>query len=352
MANWSYFKIGLFVITATALAVVGVVVLGVGTLFQKQVLVETYIDESVQGLDIGSPVKFRGVQVGRVEQITLTSVEYPTRRRYVLVRAGLEPSMFEYPLVDVTGPGFVAEIEKGLRVRLAAQGLTGVAYLEADYLDPNRYPPLPIDWQPAYPYIPSARSTITRLTESIDSILRKLEAIDVERLTEVMENSLIAVTKFTEGANLEKIGPQINAILAEFAQTNRQLKTLVTGPELKATLADAAAAARTARRIVEQAEAPLGQVLADLPETSKKIQEVVATLETASAELPESAGHLKQALRRLDRFVATQQQDLESVVRNMRSISENVREITGDARSYPGQILFGAQPPPAKSLER
>jgi phospholipid/cholesterol/gamma-HCH transport system substrate-binding protein len=100
MSNWSYFKIGLFVIAATVIGVIGVIVLGMGTIFQKQVLVETYIDESVQGLDIGSPVKFRGVQVGKVEQITLTNVQYPTRRRYVLVRAGLYPSMFQLRLRD------------------------------------------------------------------------------------------------------------------------------------------------------------------------------------------------------------------------------------------------------------
>ena len=89
MNNLSYFKIGLFVISATIIGVLGVVVLGVGTIFQKRTWVETYIDESVQGLDVGSPVKFRGVPVGKVEQITLTSVEYSTRRRYVVVRIGL-----------------------------------------------------------------------------------------------------------------------------------------------------------------------------------------------------------------------------------------------------------------------
>jgi phospholipid/cholesterol/gamma-HCH transport system substrate-binding protein len=352
MGNWSYFKIGIFVISALAVGIAGVIILGVGALFQKQVLVETYIDESVQGLDIGSPVKFRGVQVGKVEQITLTSVQYPTRRRYVLVRAGLYPSMFQYPLVDVSDPGFMGEIEKGLRVRLAAQGLTGTAYLEADYLDPARHPPLPIDWQPTYPYIPSARSTITRLTESIDTILRNLESIDIQRLTTVMESSLMAVTKFTEAANLEKIGPQINAILAEFAQTNHQLKQIVSGPELKSTIADASAAAGRARQMIERAEQPLNQVLADLPQTSEKIKNVVGKLDAATTDLPETAAQLKQNLRRLDRFIAAQQQDLETVVRTIRAISENVKEITDDAKTYPGQLLFGGQPPPAKSLQR
>ena len=86
MEKFSYFKIGIFVISAVVIGIIGVVVLGVGTIFQKKSIVETYIDESVQGLDVGSPLKFRGVPVGRVEQISLTSAEYATRREYVVVR--------------------------------------------------------------------------------------------------------------------------------------------------------------------------------------------------------------------------------------------------------------------------
>ena len=148
MNKLSYFKIGLFVISATVLAVIGIVVLGVGSVFQRTALVETYIEESVQGLDIGSPMKFRGVLVGKVEEITLTSAVYDTKRRYVLVRIGITSNLFQFPLADPNDPNFKAELERGFRVRLAAQGLTGVAYLEADYLDPERNPPLEIDWQP------------------------------------------------------------------------------------------------------------------------------------------------------------------------------------------------------------
>ena len=52
------------------------------------------------------------------------------------------------------------EVEKGLRVRLAPQGITGTSYLEIDYVDPAQ-PLLPIDWTPDNVYIPSAPSTVT-----------------------------------------------------------------------------------------------------------------------------------------------------------------------------------------------
>src|SRR4030095_15115887 len=200
MEKFSYFKIGIFVISAVVIGIIGVVVLGVGTIFQKKIIVETYIDESVQGLDVGSPAKFRGVPIGKGETISLTSAEYPTKRRYVLVRIGLTTNVFQAPLADAGSPRFMTEVEKGLRVRLASQGLTGAAYIEADYQDPARNPPLEIDWQPRYPYVPSTLSRITQLSASLDKILQSVETIDIGRLVGGLEQSLVTITKVAEGA--------------------------------------------------------------------------------------------------------------------------------------------------------
>lgn len=348
----SYFKIGLFVISATVIGVIGIVVLGVGTLLQKKTIVETYIDESVQGLDVGSPVRFRGVLVGKVEQITLTSVEYPTRRRYVLVRAGLTSNVFQFPLADAGSPGFQTEIAKGLRVRLAAQGLTGTAYIEADYVDPARNPPLEIDWQPSYPYVPSAQSRITQLSESVERILQNIEEINIQRLTQGIEKSLSAITQVAEGADLEKIGQQTNALLAEVRETNRQMKDLVGGPELKNAVQDAAVAAGTARQILERADKPLTQLVADLPKTAEGINRLIQRLDSVTADLPETGAQLKQTLLRLNRLIAGQQRDIERTVQNLRVISDNMKELTDSSRKYPSQVLFGAPPPPSKVMER
>ena len=352
MEKLSYFKIGLFVISATVIGVIGVVVLGVGTIFQKKTIVETYIDESVQGLDVGSAVKFRGVSVGKVEQITLTSVEYSTRRRYVLVRAGLSSDMFQFSLADAGGPGFIAEIAKGLRMRLAAQGLTGTAYLEADYLDPARNPPLEIDWQPRYAYVPSAQSRITQLSEALERILRNVEQIDIHRITEGVEKSLATITKVAEGGNFESVSKQANALLAEVRDTNRQLKDLAGAPEIKSVLVDASAAAKSARQLMESAQQPMNQMLADLPKATESLNRLVQRLDAVSADLPDTSAQLKQTLQRLNRLIATQQQEIQTTVENLRLISEHFKEITDNSRKYPSQLLFGAPPPPSKVMGR
>jgi phospholipid/cholesterol/gamma-HCH transport system substrate-binding protein/paraquat-inducible protein B len=352
MNKLSYFKIGLFVISATVLAVIGIVVLGVGSVFQRTALVETYIEESVQGLDVGSPMKFRGVLVGKVEEITLTSAVYNTRRRYVLVRVGITSNLFQFPLADPNDPSFKSELERGFRVRLAAQGLTGVAYLEADYLDPERNPPLEIDWQPQYPYIPSARSRILQLGDSLESILQNFEQIDIPRLMSSVDRSLAAITKMAEGANVEKVGAQATALLSEVRETNRQLKDLVASPELKSTLVDAAAAASSARQILERAEKPLNQLLTDLPRVSESLERLAQRLDSVSADLPDTSAQLRQTVQRLNRLISSQQQDIEKTVDNLHSISENLKDLTDDSRKYPSQLLFGGPPPPSKVMQR
>lgn len=350
MENISYFKIGLFVISAIVIGVIGVVVLGRGKFFTKRDIVETYIDESVQGLDVGSPVKFRGVLVGNVEQITLTSVEYSTRHRYVLVRAGISPSMFQFPLSDATSPSFMMEIKKGLRVRLAPQGLTGQAYLEADYLNPSLNPPLKIDWQPKYPYVPSAQSKITQLSDAVEHILRNIEAVDIQRLIGTMENSLNTINKLATGANFDKIGAQAVALLTEVRETNRQLKELVGDPELKDAVKDASVAASTARQIIERADKPLSQLMANLPKATESINRVAQRLDAVSATLPDTNAQLRQTLQQLNRLISSQQRDIEKTVENLRSISESMKEVVDNSKKYPSQVLFGGPPPPSKVM--
>jgi methyl-accepting chemotaxis protein len=130
------------------------------------------------------------------------------------------------------------------------------------------------------------------------------------------------------------------------------LKELVAGPELRATLADSAAAAGSARQILERAEKPVNQLLADLPKTLEGVNRLVQRLDSASADLPDSSAQLKQTLQRLNRLIANQQYEIQTTVQNLRSISESFKEITDNSKKYPSQMLFGAPPPPSKVMGR
>jgi phospholipid/cholesterol/gamma-HCH transport system substrate-binding protein/paraquat-inducible protein B len=321
----NYFKIGLFVLCGAVIAVAGLLALGAGSLLQQKFFAESYFEESVQGLDIGSPIKFRGVQIGRVETITLVGSEYPTNKRYVLVRFSLYRDAVG-ALSQAAVKRFVdSEVEKGLRVRLAFQGVTGAAYLEADYLEADRAPWLSIDWKPDYPFLPSAPSTITRYTEAIDGILKNIEQIDIQAIASGLEEALTTMNGFMEKAKVGEIGQQTVQLMSELRATNRRLE-----------------------RMLSKAEPPVDAILQELPQATENLNRLAAQLNALAGDLPENIAPLGSTLRRLNGLLAAEQQTIEETLENIQQVSENLRDITDNARRYPAQLLLGAPPPPVE----
>ena len=166
------FKIGLFILIGMIVIVIGIILFGGGKFFREKYTIETYFDQSVQGLDVGAPLKFYGVQIGNVSNIHFVFNDYQTYKQYVLVRADIFPDSIkggagrrladEYEDIGV----FLNELtEKGLRLELSSQGITGVAFLNMVYTEPDKFPAYDIEWKPKYPYIPSAPGKITIITE-------------------------------------------------------------------------------------------------------------------------------------------------------------------------------------------
>ena len=99
-AKANYFKLGLFILMGVALIFAGVLIFGAGKIFEKRLRIETYVNESVQGIDIGSKVKFRGVTIGNVSKIDFTSSRYEMDRRatnllsYVRIECELDRRAF------------------------------------------------------------------------------------------------------------------------------------------------------------------------------------------------------------------------------------------------------------------
>lgn len=285
----NFFKIGLFVICALVLGVAAVVVLGGGAFFRDEIVVESYFQESVQGLGIGAPLTFRGVPIGHVTRITLTGNLYETPQRYAMVRSTLYTEVFQ--LKGDERAALRAEVEKGLRVRLALQGLTGAYYLEADYVDRDFHTSLPVDWEPDYPYIPAVPSTVTRISETLNSIMRNLEQINLQGIVGDLEKSLDALSTVLQGVNVEGIGAEARALLSELRQTNKLINEAFAG------------------------------------------------------DLESSLDQLETAFRRLNTLISGHELDVEATMNNFRAASQNLREVTENLRRNPSQLFFG-QPPP------
>jgi paraquat-inducible protein B len=343
----NYFKLGLFVIGAVAAGIVVLLIIGSGRWFQKRILIETYFNESVQGLDIGSKLKVRGVAIGEVTRIGFTYNRYQLdrpmsdRARYVMVEAQIEPRLIggRARAGDLTDPQSAAqEVERGLRVRLAPQGITGTSYLEIDYFDPPP-PLLQIDWTPDNIYIPSTRSTVTALVNAATEIVDRLHKLDLEGTLANLNRLMVTTNARIEAVDAKTISDRTTRVLTKVEATLDDLQAKKLASEAAALLAEA-----------RESNVELKKLLAN-PATQKIPDEAIAALQRVRAivddpNLARSIQNLSRSLGRIDRILGGGEADLAKTVENLRQITDNLRDLTEDAKRYPANVILGAPPRP------
>jgi paraquat-inducible protein B len=323
-AKANFFKLGLFIIGGIVLGFAAVVILGAGKFLERKILLETYFDQSVQGVDVGSHVKFRGVTVGRIKTIDFTRNHYqlnqPRTARYSYVRIVVELGANELGGMaeGIVHENLQQEVNNGLRVRLTLLGLTGTSYLEVDYLDPARYPPLPIDWTPHHPYVPSAPSAFSRILTSVEDVAAELGQIDFQRLSAMLDHLLEVANERVQALDTPRLSSGLNELVDELTVSNRKLQAWLDHDQLENSVRDAAIA------------------MAQLREA------------TGNPALTNSVAQFEQTLRRLDQLLAGSDHPLQATLENLRTASENLRELSENARQYPSQLLFGEPPSPSR----
>ncbi len=153
--------IGAFVIGAILLLIVGLMTFGHGGLFTKNVTYQLYFDKSVNGLNVGSAVMFRGIKIGQVTDIRLAlqvmdQFSAETNRWPIQVTVKLLPKAFalsetqtdsrvEQILIQLNPAESEKDmknwirnmvLEKGMRAQLQTQSiLTGLLYIELDLFE-------------------------------------------------------------------------------------------------------------------------------------------------------------------------------------------------------------------------
>ena len=335
MTRASYFRVGLFVLGAITVAVIFVIAFGAGRWLRPKMVMETYFNESVQGIDVGSAIKYRGVTVGQVGRIGFTYTQYEqdkppqSRRQYVMVEGIIRPELLSGDSRAID-PKIVQDlVGRGLRVQMAAQGLTGTYYLELDYVDPKRNPPLPIDWTPEQLYIPSARSTVGQLVSGAEALMRKLDRANLDELIVNLNRMIVDISGTLHELDADKLSNNANGLVAELRQTNRQLQVLLADPGWAAIPGEVARTLAQARKTVQGV---------DGEEITRSVVRLRQTLDT-----------VERTVARMDRALGAPEADLPVIFDDLRQTAENLRGISEELRRNPAALVFG-QPP--KPLER
>jgi phospholipid/cholesterol/gamma-HCH transport system substrate-binding protein len=198
------FKIGLFVVGSLLLAVAVVVWLGASRYFKESKIAVAYFSESVQGLQPGSSVKFRGVPVGRVR-----SIHMAPDGRLIEIVMGLNRDF---------------KITPELGVKMDLVGLTGMKFLEMDTFRPEqRREPIHIDFKPKYEVIPTYPSDIREIGAALESLFKKVKELDVERISDNLVRLTGRMDQILADPKLGQLGPLAFDTLRELRSTSKKL---------------------------------------------------------------------------------------------------------------------------------
>jgi len=201
----SKFLIGLFVIIGSVMAAITIIWVGAADFFTKGSVYVTYFDESVQGLQVDSAVKYRGVDVGKVQSIKVA----PDGR---LIEVAMK--------VDLS-----TELQSHVEAQLRTAGITGIVFIELDQIrDSEKSNALEINFEPDYPVIPSRRSEISRFLEDTNEIMESIKAIDFKGLSDQLKETTLAVENFIGGRQTTGVMKNLESTTANIDRAMESLR--------------------------------------------------------------------------------------------------------------------------------
>jgi len=293
------FSVGLFVASGITLAVLVFIWLGMSRYLEKGQYYVTYFNESVQGLDVDSPLKYRGVMIGRVTRI------------------GVAP---DGKLIEV-----VLKVESGQKLgtdivaQLKTLGITGSVCVELDRKkrgEPDRSPLLSFPTE--YPVVASKPSEITELLRDVDEVLSMIKSMDLEGISDKIKTTLDKTSQTLEDAQVIEISSNLNSVLDQAArslksadETLLRIKGAVTDNEeaISGAIKDLGTAMHNANTFFEKGSSLIGGADASLAHFERQLLLISQNLERATGNL------------------------------------NHVLELLGD---QPSQLLFGQPPVPRK----
>ena len=308
----SYARLGLFLVIAI------VMILATGLLFIQRMrsrgVIElvTYTQENVAGLDISSPVRYRGVAVGRV-----SNLQVEPGGRTIEIDFELFTDRLTTVGANVTNLRELARagVFERLRAQVVGNPVTGDAYLFLD-MPENPPPPMTLGFTPSRPYIPSMPTPLAELRDRLPEVLERVEST-LQVLREIIgriPDSLDRADRFF--TNVERIVGESD--LPGLSTDSRKFFSTTTGQieAIASNLDGLVGTEGTLSKFADDARAAMEA--ADLPASGRATREAMDQASLAAADLRRSLPAMRESLGQLRELARQLQEQPESVVHGAR----------------------------------
>lgn len=270
-SNPNYFRLGIFVLAAIGALLAIILIFGSGQLFKKSFIVETYVKQSVTGLDAGAAVRFRGVKIGQVTSIALSGELYEKdvpmmqKQEYVVVRMQIFGESIEKNQLETF-------IKDNIRARIRSMGITGVNYVEFDFYPKSdqrftlKYP-----WVPEYPVVPSMPNQADEIISGVQKLIGALNGLDINQTQRKFDDLLGNLNKLMAGDGKDNAGlinsvKDLNILLDRVAKVTDKDQLNILMRELVATIV-------SLRQTVTSVQGDTTATLENLRQASEQLNE-------------------------------------------------------------------------------
>ncbi len=305
-APTNHWKLGLFVVVGALLIVATVVYLGARSLKKETVSYHSYFDEAVTGLELGSPVRYRGVTIGNVSNIDIAP-----DRRHVEVTYDLGVSVLDrLGLAAGKGQQTTISMPADLRVQLGSQGITGVKYVLVDFFDVTSNPAPALPFEVPANTIPAAASTMKNLEDSVVRAVNRIPDL-VDELVSLLGN----VNRITGELETQELGAKVEQTLGNADSVLRALDAKIGQAKVGELSKEAQATMVSVNQTVSRMNHLLAKVdgerglLASSLRASDSVGDVASSAKGLSAELEHSLRDISEAAQALRSFMDALEQE-------------------------------------------
>ena len=300
------FNVGLFVIIGFSLTIVAIVWFGLSHRLEKGNYFVAYFDESVQGLDTDSPVKYRGVSVGRVIGVNVAPDA-------TLIETTLKIDTDVEPIEDLVA-------------QLKSVGITGIMFVELDRKMPGDVDQAPqITFPSKYPIIATKPSDIKKFVSGLDDLLAQFRSFD-----------------------LPGISAKVKSALSSIDQAAADLKTA----ELTTAIQNSLGVWDTALTSVDSAASSLESLSQNVDtvvnENEENLKSTVVEMRQAIANVSHLVNQGSVLLKHTDSEITQLTQHLRVTLINLERASIKLDQTLEMISDQPSQLLFGDPPPHRK----
>jgi len=325
--------IGAFVTAALVLTVGMVMFFGSSSLLSKNTRFILFFDQSVNGLNEGSPVKFRGVPVGSVKRIMIRAEGQDPNSTAIPVIIQIDRTRLENELGVMDrafDPSYIKEsIDRGLVAELSLESfITGQLFVEFSF-NPGRSDGLKSHLAEEHEMmeIPTLSSSLDEITDDVASIIADLSELDIDRLNNNVNRVLENTALVLEGIDSKEISRSV-------ATAADSVSSFIQSDEFLETIGDARLAMQEISRTVASFNLENGPL--------------AAKLNAWTSSLTTTLNGLQELTSQAERMMAPDgslRYELEAMLRELSRAARSIRALTDYLEENPNSILTGRPSP-------